>query len=186
MVTIEQAFERIHREDFLPTNLKYIADIDAPIPIGYGQTNSQPSTVKKMLEWLDAKPENKVMDVGSGSGWTSALLSDIVGSKGTVWAVEIIPELLNMSEENCKAIGKKNIFFFQAGEHLGLPEFAPFDRILVSAAAKSLPLKLLKQLKIGGKMIIPIKNDILEVSRILEKEYITTVHPGFTFVPLIY
>jgi len=186
MVTIEQAFERIHREDFLPTNLKYIADIDAPIPIGYGQTNSQPSTVKQMLEWLDAKPGNKVMDVGSGSGWTSALLSEIIGSKGTVWTVEIIPELLNMAEENCKAINRKNIFFFIANEHLGLSEFAPFDRILVNAAARNLPLKLLKQLKIGGKMVIPIKHDILEVSRILEKEYVTTIHPGFTFVPLIY
>jgi len=186
MVTIEQAFERIHREDFLPTNLKYIADIDAPIPIGYGQTNSQPSTVKRMLEWLNVKPENKVMDIGSGSGWTSALLSEIVGPKGAVWAVEIIPELRNMSEENCTAIGKKNIFFFLAGDQLGLPEFAPFDRILVSAAAKNLPLRLLKQLKIGGKMVIPIKHDILEISRILEKEYITTVHPGFAFVPLIY
>ena len=99
---VKKAFKEINRADFvLPEHLNVVG-VDAPLLIGYGQTISQPTTVKMMLEWLDAKPGNKVLDVGSGSGWTTALLSNIVGKKGKVYAVERIPELKEFGEKNCQ------------------------------------------------------------------------------------
>ena len=162
-----------------------MAKIDSPLPIGHGQTNSQPSTVKKMLAWLDAKPGDMVLDVGSGSGWTTALLSYIVGSKGYVYAVEKVPELVTFGRKNNKKLGIKNVKFFEAGESYGLPEHAPFDRILVSASAENLPHELIEQLKPGGKLVIPVKNDILEITKKPNGDVMTLIHPGFVFVPLI-
>jgi protein-L-isoaspartate(D-aspartate) O-methyltransferase len=186
MDRVSQAFTEMDRINFIPYDKKFMSDTDAPIPIGFGQTNSQPSTVKRMLEWLDAKPGNKVLDVGSGSGWTTALLSSIIGTKGMVFAVEIIPELLKFGELNCKKFGIQNAKFKLANsDSYGLPENAPFDRILVSASVKGLPEKLLEQLEIGGKIVIPVQNDILEITKILSKKYTTDIHQGYIFVPLV-
>lgn len=185
MDAIERAFHTIDRQNFVPVSLRDQAYRDTPLPIGYGQTISQPWTVRRMLEWLDAQPNDKVMDVGSGSGWTTALLSEIIGPEGKVYAVEIIPQLVEFGKNNCQNIGVKNAEFFQAGKEYGLPHLAPFDRILVSAAAKTLPMILVDQLKIGGKLVIPVNNDILEITKTSEKDYKTIVHPGFIFVPLI-
>jgi protein-L-isoaspartate(D-aspartate) O-methyltransferase len=182
---IERAFRAVPRENFLPEQLQGHVQIDAPLPIGFGQTNSQPTTVRLMLEWLEAEPGNKVLDVGSGSGWTSALLAHIVGSKGKVYAVEIVAELVEFGRENAKRLGIKNVQFFQAGEKVGLPKHAPYDRILVSAAAEELPMELLDQLAEGGKMVIPVKNDVLEIEK-TKKGVDINPHPGFVFVPLIH
>src|SRR5665213_784816 len=105
MPAIDEAFRTIQRRDFLPADLQEQAYIDAPIPIGFGQTNSQPSTVRMMLEWLDPQPGDKILDVGSGSGWTTALLSYLVEPNGQVYAVEKIPELVAFGRENCQSIG---------------------------------------------------------------------------------
>lgn len=185
MDAIEKAFQTIHREDFVPKNLRYGAYIDTPLPIGYGQTISQPSTVKNMLRWLNVKPGQKIMDVGSGSGWTTALLSRLVGLNGKVFAVEIIPELVKFGRSNCKKSGIRNAEFHQAGKDYGLPELAPFDRILVSASARQLPTKLIDQLKKGGKLVIPVLESILEIIKTSEKNFETVTHPGYVFVPLI-
>lgn len=185
MDTIEQAFQKIQRRDFVPESLRDRADVDAPIPIGFGQTNSQPSTVRRMLEWLDAQPGDKVLDVGSGSGWTTALLSSIVGPTGRVFAVELVPELMKMGRDNCGAAGVINAKFYQAGEEYGLPKHSPYDRILVSASAAQLPRTLLDQLRIGGKLVIPVANDILEIIKTSDQDYDIDTHPGFVFVPLI-
>ncbi len=88
MSRLDRAFQKIHREDFLPEKFQGHAEMDTPIPIGFGQTNSQPSTVYQMLKWLDARKGDRVLDVGSGSGWTTALLAAIVGQKGYVYGVE--------------------------------------------------------------------------------------------------
>ena len=90
--------------------------LTSPLPIGFGQTISQPTTVKFMLSWLDAMPGDEVLDIGSGSGWTSALLADIVGPQGIVYAVERIPELVKFGRDNCRRLGIENVFFFQAGK----------------------------------------------------------------------
>jgi len=182
---INEAFEEVDRRNFvLPEYLDSAYD-DIPLPIGEGQTISQPTTVRMMLEWLDAKPGDKVLDVGSGSGWTTALLSDIVGPKGTVYAVELVPELKNFGEENCRKADIRNAKFFFAETKLGLLKFAPFDRILVSAAAEELPEELPDQLKDGGKLVVPVGNSIFEIKK--EKNKIKSLeHQGFVFVPLVY
>lgn len=185
MDAVEQAFEKIHREDFVPEALKDHARVDAPLPIGFGQTISQPMTVKLMLKWLTAQPRDNVLDVGSGSGWTTALLSQIIGPEGKVFAVERIPELVEFGKNNCKKIGVSNVQFFQAGKVYGLPKYAPYDRILVSAAAQKLPEELLGQLKVSGKLVVPVQHDILEITKISEHEYEKVVHSGFVFVPLV-
>ena len=184
MNSVEYAFSKIDRQNFVPEYLRDQAYLDAPLPIGYGQSISQPSTVKLILQWLDAKPNETVLDVGSGSGWTTALLSEIVKPNGKIFAVERIPELVKLGKDNCDRIGITNAKFFQSGKEYGLPQYAPFNRILVSAAASELPIELLDQLKANGKLIIPVEDDILEITK-TTNNYKTIIHPGFIFVPLI-
>jgi protein-L-isoaspartate(D-aspartate) O-methyltransferase len=186
MSRIDDAFNIMSRGNFLPLHRQSNVLWDEPIPIGHGQTNSQPATVRMMLKCLDPKPDQKVLDVGSGSGWTSALLSYLVGPEGLVYAVERVPELVRLGEDNCRRLGLKNIQFYQAGETLGLPDEAPFDRILVSASALELPYELAEQLKIGGRMVIPIKTSIFVITRHNEDHFEGDEHPGYVFVPLIY
>lgn len=185
MGRIDETFEQIPREVFLPEGVKKFAGEDRPLGIGYGQTNSQPTTVKWMLQWLDVRQGQKVLDVGSGSGWTSALLSHLVGPGGTVEAVERVPELVAFGQKNCEKLGLKNITFYQAGERFGLPDKAPFDCILVSAGANRLPEELVEQLKPGGIMVIPVKHDILVVHKKADKTVVVDRNRGFTFVPLL-
>jgi len=182
---IDQAFRTVRRADFVTTGLREEADVDAPLPIGFGQTISQPTTVKFMLSWLDARPGDEVLDVGSGSGWTTALLAHIVGPRGMVYAVERIPQLVKFGRDNCRRLGIENVLFFQAGREYGLREHAPYARILVSASARELPVELLNQLTITGRMVIPVRHDVLAVTRTAEDEYRTRRHPGFVFVPLV-
>lgn len=184
MDRIRKAFSAIARENFLPAHEQKYADIDEPIGIGFGQTNSQPTTVHMMLRWLDPQEGDKILDVGSGSGWTTALLARIVGAQGKVFAVEKIPELVHFGRENVRRAGISNAQFFKAGKVYGWPKMAPYDRILVSAAADHVPKELLDQLKIGGKMVIPVRHDILEITKKPETDEIVT-HVGFVFVPLV-
>lgn len=185
MDTITRAFLKAPRQDFLPESVRHQAAADIPLPIGFGVTNSQPSTVRMMLRWLAVKPGDKILDVGSGSGWTTALLSALAGKKGEVYAVEAIPELVVFGEQNAKKLNIKNVRFFEAGKPVGLPKYAPYERILVSAAAAEVPGLLLSQLKPGGKMVIPVKDEILEVSKKSEADFEVKSHYGFAFVPLI-
>jgi len=185
MDAVEQAFKTIHREDFVLEYLRDQAAIDAPMPIGFGQTISQPSTVRMMLNWLGVRPGEKILDIGSGSGWTPALLSRLTGPSGQVLAVEKVPELVKMGRDNCQKAGIKNVKFFQAGSQYGRLESAPYDRILVDASADKLPEVILSQLKVGGKLVIPIQNDILEITKTSDHGFDTETHPGFIFVPLL-
>lgn len=184
MDRINEAFQTIKRTGFLPAELRWQADQDAPITIGYGQTNSQPSTVRRMLEWLDAQPGDTVLDVGAGSGWTAALLANLVGKHGFVYATEIVPELVRFGRDNCRAAGVDNVEFMQAGSKLGRPENSPYDRILVSAAAKQLPEELVAQLKNGGRMVIPVGGSINIIDKTADG-YRQLKHDGFVFVPLV-
>lgn len=183
---IEKVFRKVRRANFVLPRYRDEVRVDAPLPIGHGQTISQPTTVRVMLEWLDAKRGDKVLDVGSGSGWTTALLSNIVGSKGEVYAVERIPELKEFGEKNCQKAGIKNAKFYLADSKIfGLPAHAPYDRILVSASAKELPQELIDQLKIGGKLVIPVGDSVLEISKKSKDNIEIIEHFGFIFVPLI-
>lgn len=185
MDAVEKAFQTIDRKDFVPCELINEAYGDYPLPIGYGQTISQPSTVRQMLEWLDPKPGERILDIGSGSGWTTALLANIVGSKGHIYAVEKVPELLEIGNTNCNKVGISNVSFHPANKEYGLKKYSPFDRILVSASAQKLPETLIKQLRTGGKLIIPIKNEILEITKLSDDINESIMHSGFIFVPLV-
>lgn len=186
MSDIQEAFRLVPRSEFLPENVQANALEDRPLSIGYNQTNSQPSTVRRMLEWLNVQPGDKILDVGSGSGWTTALLAQLTGDRGKVEATERIPELVAFGQENCKRLGIKNVTFHAATNTLGWPPAAPYDRILVSAGANELPAQLLGQLKTGAtsKMVIPVEDEILEVSVDEDGKIYTIHHPGFLFVPL--
>lgn len=185
MSNIDEVFKIIPRSNFLPPATEPQADVDTPLHIGYRQTNSQPSTVRLMLNWLDPQAGDKILDVGSGSGWTTAMLAYMVGALGTVYAVEKIPELVRFGETNCRRMDIENVLFFQSENAYGLPGLAPYDRILVSAAATELPQVLLNQLKDGGRMVIPIQHCIHVIDKIDKDTIKDREYAGFIFVPLV-
>lgn len=182
---IIRAFEHIDRKHFVPKELHGLAYSDEALPIGAGQTISQPFTIAFMLELLAPQKGDRVLDVGSGSGFTTALLADIVGESGKVIGIEIVPALVTIGKKNLAPYHLAHVEIREAGDVLGLPEEAPFDKMLVSAAAKKLPEPLISQLKIGGKMVIPVGNDILRIERNSDGSIATEKHSGFVFVPLI-
>lgn len=181
---IIEAFRHVDRADFVYD--AYSSDVygDYPLPIGYNQTISQPTTVAMMLEMLEPKKGQKILDIGSGSGWTTALLAYIAGDDGSVIGLERVPELVSFGRENLSKYGFKNAKILQATRELGLVG-EKFDRILVSAAAGTFAYELAEQLKNGGKLVMPIGNSIYEVTKDTKGELQALVHYGFTFVPLI-
>jgi protein-L-isoaspartate(D-aspartate) O-methyltransferase len=181
---IVDALEVIDRRDFVRPDFENDAYLDIPLPIGGNQTISQPTTVVFMLELLDLKDGNKVLDLGSGSGWTTALIASIVGKKGSVIGVELVDNLVSFGQNNLAKYCFKNAKIKKAGKTLGFPEEAPFDRILVSATSQSIPKELIGQLKVDGIMVVPVQNSIFKITK-KQKGFETEEYPGFVFVPLI-
>jgi protein-L-isoaspartate(D-aspartate) O-methyltransferase len=183
---IIDAFREIDRKYFVPESFEEHIYIDAPLPIGNSQTISQPSTVAFMLEKLEPEEGDKVLDIGSGSGWTTALLCHIVGDKGSVTGLERMDALVEQGEENLlKLQFGSHCRIQRAGEKLGLPG-EQFDRILVSASADEIPEELFLQLKIGGILVIPVRNSIFKFKKVSEDNIEREEFYGFVFVPLIY
>lgn len=185
---IIDAFSDIHRMQFVPDDLEREAEANIPLPIGFGQTISQPLTVAIMLELLNPEAGSNVLDVGSGSGWTTALLSHIVGPKGKVTGLERIAELNEYAKTNVDKFGfvKAGIAeLYNVDGNEGYPRHAPYDCILVSAAADKVPDALKAQLKIGGRMVIPVHNDIWYLKKKGENDFYKEEYPGFSFVPLV-
>ncbi len=179
------AFSSIDRKDFVLPENEYEAYFDYPIPIGYEQTISQPFTVAFMLNLLQPKNGDKVLDVGSGSGWTTALLGSMVGNTGSVYGVERFPELVTFGKSNIAKYPKLHTEILKSKDNLGLPDIAPFNKILVSASSDELPKELIEQLHIGGTMIIPIRNAIWKITHISKTKNDIEKFEGFAFVPLI-
>ncbi len=186
--TIIEAFQKIKRRDFLPEDMKDLAELNEALVIGSGQTISQPLTVAFMLELLQPKPGDKILDIGSGSGWTTALLAEIVGETGKVIAIEIIPELKEFGEKNITKynfVEKGIAEFICADGSKGYKKEAPFDRILASASAEKIPPAWKEQLKIKGRIVTPIGFSIWLFVKKTKEEFEETEYPGFAFVPLI-
>lgn len=169
------------RRRFLPPEVTGDHRRDEPLPIGSGQTNSQPSTVAQMLTLLEPFPGMRVLDVGSGSGWTSAILGELGGPESRVFAVELVPELVERSRD---AITQSWVSVHHArADVLGLPAHAPYDRILVSAMAEDLPSDLVEQLAPDGLLVAPWGNVMHRAQRTDEGVEVSD-HGGYRFVPL--
>ena len=186
---IIEAFKRIKRIDFLPDEIKNLAELNEALSIGFGQTISQPLVVAFMIEKLEPKPGDKILDIGSGSGWTTALLSEIVGDKGKVIAIELVPELAEFGKQNIAKYDfvEKGIAQFICGDgSKGYKKEAPFDKILCSAAIQDkFPKIWRKQLKIEGRIVTPIGSSIWLLVKKSEAEFEKIEFPGFAFVPLV-
>lgn len=179
-----KALEKVERHLFVPESLQEDAYFDGPLPIGYGQTISQPYIVAFMTEAADLKRSDKVLEVGTGSGYQAAVLAEIVQE---VYTIEIVEPLAESAEKRLKVLGYQNIFVKHGDGYQGWVEHAPFDAIIVTAAPEELPEELVKQLKVGGRMIVPIGSFYQELYRItktekgIQKEKLIPVR----FVPMI-
>lgn len=206
---IIRAFEAVDRADFVPEEVKGKAYANIPLPIGFGQTISQPLTVAFMLELLAPESGDKILDVGSGSGWQTALLAYIVShdefgheleenkagytptfnnGRGKVIAIELIPELERLARKNIFKYNfiKKRIVEIHCltAEH-GFAKEAPFDRIISAASGKKVPEEWKDQLKVGGRMVMPVDSSIWLYIKKEDKNFDTKEFPGFAFVPFI-
>jgi len=183
---IIDAFSAVDRKYFVPMALWEHSYVDAPLSLGHEQTISQPSTVAFMLEHLHVQNGDSVLDIGSGSGWTTALLCHLVGDKGSVIGLERVDMLVVQGRKNLSTFHvAKHCRIEKSGEKLGFPGEL-FDKILVSASADEIPEELFLQLKIGGTLVIPIGKSIFKFIKISETEVEKEEFYGFVFVPLIY
>ena len=174
----------VPRHLFVPENLQDNAYDDRPLPIGHGQTISQPYIVAYMTSIINPKPDFKILEIGTGSGYQAAILSEIVDS---VFTMEIIPELYQSASARISELGYDNIKIKFGDGYYGWPEHGPYDAIVVTAAAEFVPPPLIEQLKEGGKMIIPVGSPFMVQSLILvnkKKDRITTTNlMSVRFVP---
>jgi protein-L-isoaspartate(D-aspartate) O-methyltransferase len=179
------AMRRVPRERFVAEDMRPHAYTDRPLPIGHGQTISQPRMVALMLQELALNGDERVLDLGSGSGYQTALLAELAKE---VVAVELIPELVERSRRVLMDLGYHNVIVHQAGDALGWPTSGPYDAIAVAAAAPRVPMSLIEQLAEGGRMVIPVggrgRQELLLVEQTKEGVKVSR-RGGVGFVPLI-
>lgn len=187
--SIKKAFLAAPRELFMPEELRHVAYSDVALPIGWGATISQPTTIAMMLEALNVAEGNSVLEVGSGSGYVLALLSSIVGKKGRVVGLEIIPHLVQGSSGLLKKLGCANVEVICGDGSLGWEKNKPYGRILVSAAAPKIPEALKGQLAVGGRLVIPVGSlhsfqVVLVIEKLSDEKFNESELGPFAFVPL--
>jgi protein-L-isoaspartate(D-aspartate) O-methyltransferase len=184
---VEQAFLETPREEFAPDNIKNYSYFDTPLEIGNGQTISAPHMVAIMIEALDLKKGQKVLEIGAGSGYHVAIASKLVGDNGHIFTVERFHSLVDFAKTNLKKIGTTNVTVELGDGSEGLPKFSPYDRIYVTCAAPDIPPPLIDQLKDKGKLLIPIGETICNLILIEKnnKKLNKTNLGGCAFVPLI-
>ena len=179
------AFLKVERHKFVPEELRSSAYADYPLPIGEGQTISQPYIVALMTECLDLSGQEKVLEIGTGSGYQAAILAELAKE---VYSIERFSGLAEKAEEALIGLGYANIKIKVDDGTLGWKEFAPFDRIIITAASSRVPLPLAEQLKDGGKLILPLGEIFSQVLTLIEKKkdkLESTPICGCVFVPLI-
>lgn len=185
---VARAMLEVPRHLFVPPHLRREAYNDYPLPIGYGQTISAPHMVAIMCDLLDLKRGERVLEVGTGSGYHAAVVSRIVGEEGLVVTVERIPELAETAKKIYESLGYDNIKVVVGDGSVGYEDIAPYDKIYVTASAPKIPVKLLAQLKNGGRMVIPV-GDFVQYLYVVDKdEYGRVVKRSWgavRFVPLI-
>jgi protein-L-isoaspartate(D-aspartate) O-methyltransferase len=151
--TVMAAMGRVPRHEFVPDTLRYRAYENRPLPIGMDQTISQPYIVALMTDLLRPRATDRVLEVGTGSGYQAAVLAELVGQ---VYTIEIVPELGERARETLERLGYRNVTVRIGDGYLGWPEHAPFDGVIVTAAPAEVPPPLIEQLKVGGRIVIPV------------------------------
>ena len=177
--------ERVPRHEFMPADFASRAYDDIPLPIGGGQTISQPYIVAAMTSALRLAGNERVLEIGTGLGYQAAVLGCL---SREVLSVEVRPELARLAADRLARLGYANVHVHHGDGTLGLPEFAPYDAILVAAAAPSIPQPLLAQLADGGRMVIPVGDVENQELRLIQRDrdtFPTTVLEGCRFVPLL-
>ena len=183
--SVLRMINEIPRHLFLDNAFVQFAYQDKPFPIGSGQTISQPYTVAFQTQLLELNPYEKVLEVGTGSGYQAAVL---IGMEANVYTIERQKELFQKTKEFLPELGYNCNFYYGDG-YKGLEQFAPFDKIIVTCGAPTIPEDLIKQLKVGGRMVAPIGKGDVQVMNLIEKisetETKITTHGEFSFVPMI-
>ncbi|RLG69883.1 MAG: protein-L-isoaspartate O-methyltransferase [Methanobacteriota archaeon] len=185
---IVQAMLRVPRHLFVPSSYRSAAYEDTPLPIGYNQTISAPSMIATMLEELKVGEGDKVLEVGTGSGYNAALLAELAGEKGLVCTIERIPGLVAFARENLRRAGYGKVKVLEGDGTLGYEKLAPWDKIIVTAAAPEIPRPLLEQLRVGGRLVAPVGSKGYQELMVAEKtgKHIKIERKGgCIFVPLI-
>ena len=175
------------RHLFVPANVREQAYEDRPVPIGHGQTISQPFIVGFMTELLDVQSSHRILEIGTGSGYQAAILSKLVKE---VFTMEIVPELAQSAEALFRRLGYKNIFVRSGNGYLGWPEASPFDRIIVTAAPPEIPQVLIDQLKPGGRLLAPVgsspaNQQIIMVEKTKDGKVVERAVLPVRFVPMV-
>ena len=179
------AMGMVPRHEFVPENSRAIAYSDQALPIGHGQTISQPYMVAVMCELLDVGPEDRVLEIGAGSGYQAAILGQLAAE---VYAVELVPALVDRAAQTIERMGCANVHIVLGDGTLGLPDKAPFDRIILAAAAPGIPPPLVEQLAEGGRMVAPVGDRGLQKLVLLVKTpdgIQRNESMGCVFVPLL-
>lgn len=184
---VKKAFLKIPREEFVPDYLKNRAYIDSPLEIGQGQTISAPHMVAIMCEVLDIKKNQKILEIGAGSGYHAAVVAHIVGKNGHVYTVERFEKLAKRAQENLQRSGTSNVTVEIGDGSEGFEKYKPYDRIYVTCASPGVPQPLLDQLSDTGKLLIPVGNMFCELKLIEKKgkKIFSKNLGGCVFVPLI-
>lgn len=188
---VKEAILKIPREEFVPPENKVHAYMDQPLPIGHGQTISAPHMVVILCEKLELKEGMKVFEVGTGLGYNAAVVAEIVGPDGHVYTVERLKSLATCARENLERTGYSDVVTVMVGDGtMGYPEKAPYDRIYATASAPKVPEPLKEQLKIGGKLVMPVGanyqlQELVCMKRVVEDEFKTQRLGGVVFVPMI-
>lgn len=180
-----EAFYKVERHRFISADSSALAYRDFPVSIGHGQTMSQPYIVALMTECLQLNKSDKVLEIGTGSGYQGAIIAELVN---TIYSIERIPELAKKSRENLDQLGYTNVEISVGDGTLGLAQFAPYDAIMVTAASPDVPKPLIEQLNDGGKLVIPVGESIGQVLRLITKKGNQIIERnicGCVFVPLI-